>query len=95
MLCGPLAQVSYHSLQVIFQHLHLTRGAPPAGGVGGSGPPAAPGMAPQPYQQQLGGMGQVGGGLLIPRHTPSGMVPFMVAGLVCKAAKMEIVLRPA
>lgn len=29
--CGGMcAQVQYHTLQVIFQHLHLTRGGPPA-----------------------------------------------------------------
>jgi hypothetical protein len=38
----PSSQISFHFLQCIFQHCHITKGAPPAAGamVGGAHPPA-------------------------------------------------------
>ena len=41
-----LNEVTYHGLQVVFQHLHLTRGAPAPGAQAAAGAAPAPAAAP-------------------------------------------------
>lgn len=95
-------QVTYHFLQVVFQHLHLLKGggtgvggagAPPAagGGFGGAVPPAAGGwqqhmQAPPPQQHQPGGYGGA---------PPAGQMGGGGGAEACQAAVLQILSSPA
>lgn len=56
-------EVTYHFLQCVFQHLHLTKGAPPAAGAAPS--PMGFGAKPAFQQQQQGGNNYTPGGTAV------------------------------
>ncbi|GBF88306.1 replication factor A2 [Raphidocelis subcapitata] len=93
-------EVTYHFLQVVFQHLHLLKGGGTGvGGAGAGAPPAAAAgyggaaaggwqqhMQPPPQQQQPGGYG--GAPPAAPMGGPGGMD-------ACQAAVMQVLSDPS